>query len=114
MIQKGAEAVFTDAGRAEVNAVIAYYLANARIIREGLQALGIKFSGGVHAPYIWFKTPGNLSSWDMFHKLLNECQVVSTPGAGFGKCGEGYMRLTAFGKQDDIKEAVARLSKLQL
>jgi LL-diaminopimelate aminotransferase len=68
----------------------------------------------VNAPYIWFKTPGSLKSWDMFHKLLNDCQIVSTPGSGFGKCGEGYMRLTAFGNREDVIEAVARLAKLQL
>jgi LL-diaminopimelate aminotransferase len=114
IIQRGAEAIFTEAGRAEANAVIEYYLENARIIREGLEALHIKFSGGINAPYIWFKTPDNLSSWDMFHKLLNECQVVGTPGSGFGKCGEGYFRLTAFGNREDIKEAIARFSNLHL
>ncbi len=114
IIQRGAEAVFTEAGRAEVNTLIDYYLENARIIREGLQSLNIKFSGGVNSPYIWFKTPNNFSSWEMFHKLLNECQVVGTPGIGFGKCGEGYMRLTAFGDRKDIQEAVARFSNLQL
>jgi LL-diaminopimelate aminotransferase len=114
IIQKGAEAVFTDKGRAELNVLIEYYLENARIIRAGLDAIGITYSGGVNAPYIWFKTPKNLSSWDMFYKLLNECQLAGTPGVGFGKCGEGYMRLTAFGNQEDVKEAVARLSNLHL
>jgi len=114
IIQKGAEAVFTDKGRAELNVLIDDYLENARIIRAGLDAIGITYSGGVNAPYIWFKTPKGLSSWDMFYKLLNECQLAGTPGVGFGKCGEGYMRLTAFGNQEDVKEAVTRLSKLQL
>lgn len=114
IIQKGAEAVFTDAGRVEVNAVIDYYLANAQIIRQGLEALHIRCVGGVNAPYIWFETPGNLTSWEMFYKLLNECQVVGTPGAGFGRCGEGYLRLSAFGEQEQIKEAIRRLSHLQL
>jgi LL-diaminopimelate aminotransferase len=114
IIQKGAEVVFTESGRAEVNTLIDYYLENAGIIREGLQSLNITFSGGVNSPYIWFKTPDNLSSWEMFHKLLNECQIVGTPGSGFGKCGEGYFRLTAFGNRKDIKEAIARLSNLQL
>ena len=114
LIQKGAEAAFTDSGRAELDVMIAYYLENARIIREGLDSIGITYSGGVNAPYIWFKTPKNLSSWEMFHKLLNECQVVGTPGVGFGKCGEGYLRLTAFGNQADVKEAVARFANLQL
>jgi LL-diaminopimelate aminotransferase len=114
IIQKGAEAVFTDKGRAELNVLIDYYLENARIIRAGLDAIGITYSGGVNAPYIWFKTPKNLGSWDMFYKLLNECQLAGTPGVGFGKCGEGYMRFTAFGNQEDVKEVVTRLSKLQL
>jgi len=114
IIQKGAEVVFTEAGRREVNAHIEYYLENARIIREGLESLDITFSGGMNSPYIWFKTPDNLSSWDMFHKLLNECQVVGTPGSGFGKCGEGYFRLTAFGNREEVKEAIARFSNLQL
>ena len=114
IIQKGAEAVFTDAGRQEVNVLIDYYLENARIIREGLDALNIEYAGGVNAPYIWLKTPEGFSSWDFFHKLLNDCQVVGTPGSGFGKCGEGYFRLSAFGNQDDVKEAITRLSNLEL
>lgn len=114
LIQKGAAAVFTEAGRQELNQYITYYLDNARIIREGLTALGIRCSGGTNSPYIWLQTPGGLSSWDLFHQLLNECQVVGTPGVGFGKCGEGYMRLTAFGAQADITEAMARLATLTL
>ncbi|PID56103.1 LL-diaminopimelate aminotransferase [candidate division KSB3 bacterium] len=114
IIQKGAEAAFTPEGRQEINAIVDYYLENARIIREGLDALNISYSGGVNAPYIWLKTPDGLSSWDMFHKLLHECQVVGTPGSGFGKCGEGYFRLSAFGNTDDVQEAISRLSDLEL
>ncbi len=114
ILQKGAEAVFTEAGQKEVRERIASYLENARIIGEGLQALHITFSGGVNSPYIWFKTPDTLSSWEMFHKLLQECQVVGTPGSGFGKCGEGYFRLSAFGDREEIKKAVERLPDLQL
>ena len=88
-------------------------MGNAAVIRKGLDALNIAYSGGVNAPYIWLKTPNNLSSWDFFHKLLNECQIVGTPGVGFGKCGEGYFRLTAFGKREDVEEAIARLSRLR-
>lgn len=113
IIQKGAEAVFTEAGRREIAEIIQYYMGNAAVIRKGLDALGIAYAGGVNAPYIWLKTPNNLSSWDFFHKLLNECQVVGTPGVGFGKCGEGYFRLTAFGKREDVEEAIARLSRLR-
>ena len=111
IIQKGAEPVFTEAGRKEINDTIHYYLGNAAVIRKGLDALNITYSGGTNAPYIWLKTPNNLSSWDFFHKLLNECQVVGTPGVGFGKCGEGFFRLTAFGQRADVEEAIARLGK---
>ena len=113
IIQKGAEAVFTEAGRREIAEIIQYYMGNAAVIRKGLDALNLAYSGGVNAPYIWLKTPNNLSSWDFFHKLLDECQVVGTPGVGFGKCGEGYFRLTAFGKREDVEEAIARLSRLR-
>jgi LL-diaminopimelate aminotransferase len=112
IIQKGAEAAFTEAGRQEINEVIAYYLGNAKIICEGLDKLGIRYSGGANSPYVWLKTPEGLNSWDLFHKLLNECQVVGTPGSGFGKCGEGYFRLSSFGEQENVKDAVARLSAL--
>lgn len=114
IIQKGAEPVFTEAGRKEINDTIHYYLGNAAVIRKGLDALNITYSGGTNAPYIWLKTPNNLSSWEFFHKLLNECQVVGTPGVGFGKCGEGFFRLTAFGQRADVEEAIARLGKLDL
>ena len=110
----GAEAAFTEAGRTQIDDVIAHYLGNAKVIREGLDKLGINYSGGVNSPYVWFKTPEGLGSWDMFHKLLNECQVVGTPGAGFGKCGEGYFRLTGFGSRENVQEAITRFSQLQL
>ena len=114
IIQKGAEPVFTEAGRKEINDTIHYYLGNAAVIRKGLDALNITYSGGKNAPYIWLKTPNNLSSWEFFYKLLNECQVVGTPGVGFGKCGEGFFRLTAFGQRADVEEAIARLRSLNL
>jgi len=112
IIQRGAEAVFTKKGREEITKVIDYYLGNAKIIREGLDRLGIKYSGGINSPYIWLKTPNNMKSWDFFNTLLNQCQVVGTPGVGFGKCGEGYFRLTSFGKREDVEEAIFRLGKL--
>lgn len=114
IIQKGAEAAFTDAGRAQITKVIDHYLGNAQIICDGLDTLGISYSGGVNSPYVWFKTPDGLGSWEMFQKLLDECQVVGTPGAGFGKCGEGYFRLTGFGSRDNTREAISRFSQLQL
>ena len=113
LIQKGAEAVFTPEGKAEVDAIINYYLENAKIIKEGITKLGISSTGGINSPYVWLKTPANFSSWDFFHKLLNEAQVVGTPGAGFGLCGEGYFRLSAFGEKSNVEEAIDRLLKLK-
>jgi LL-diaminopimelate aminotransferase len=84
---------------------------NARIIREGLSQAGITCFGGVDSPYIWLKTPGGLSSWDFFDKLLKECNVVGTPGSGFGPSGEGYFRLSAFGHKENVIEAVERIKK---
>jgi LL-diaminopimelate aminotransferase len=111
-IQKAAEAVFSDAGKKAVADNIAYYMENAKIIREGLAAAGLTVYGGVNAPYIWLKTPAGLGSWDFFDKLLNEAHVVGTPGAGFGTCGEGYFRLSAFGIRENVIEAVSRIVKV--
>jgi len=111
-IQKAAEAVFSDAGKKAVAENIAYYMENARIIREGLAAAGLTVYGGVNAPYIWLKTPQGLGSWEFFDKLLNEAHVVGTPGAGFGTCGEGYFRLSAFGIRENVVEAVERIKKV--
>jgi LL-diaminopimelate aminotransferase len=113
IIQKGAYQVFTDQGKKECTDTINYYLANAKIIKDGLSKLGIKSSGGINSPYIWLKVPGNLSSWEFFDRLLNECQVVGTPGSGFGKCGEGYFRLTSFGKKENVEKAMQRISLLK-
>lgn len=109
--QRGAEAVYTEEGRAQVMQNICFYLENARIIREGLSAGGFSCSGGVNAPYVWMKCPNGLSSWQLFDELLNRVAVVGTPGAGFGNAGEGYFRLTAFGSREDTIEAVSRLKK---
>src|SRR5256712_2184355 len=109
IIQKGAAAVYTDEGQAQVRALVDFYMENARIIRSGLQATGLSVYGGENAPYIWLKTPPGLSSWDFFDKLLNEAHVVGTPGAGFGPAGEGYFRLTAFGSRAQTEEAIARI-----
>jgi LL-diaminopimelate aminotransferase len=110
VVQAGAAAVYTDKGRAEIRRCIDYYLENARIIREGLTAIGLRVWGGVNAPYVWAQTPDGLGSWEFFDRLLERAQVVGTPGAGFGACGEGYFRLSAFGKRNQIEEAVARIS----
>jgi LL-diaminopimelate aminotransferase len=109
VIQRAAAATYTAEGRKQVTALVDYYMENARIIREGLEAAGLTVYGARNAPYIWVKTPGGLSSWDFFDKLLNEAHVVGTPGAGFGPSGEGYFRLTAFGGRASTEEAVDRI-----
>jgi len=110
IIQRGAEAVYSAAGQQQIHEVIAYYMTNARIIREGLQRVGLEAYGGVNAPYIWLKTPNGMDSWAFFDKLLQEVQVVGTPGSGFGPSGAGYFRLTAFGNRENTEEAIARLA----
>ena len=107
--QKGAEAVYSEEGQMQIKQNIDYYMENARIIRENLEEVGYKVSGGVNAPYIWLKLPEGVSSWDFFDKLLNEIQVVGTPGVGFGPSGEGYFRLTAFGDRESTIEAMNRI-----
>lgn len=109
--QRGGLAVLTPEGLKECAALVNYYMENARIIREGLQGMGLTVYGGVNAPYLWLKAPGGLASWDFFDKLLNEAHVVGTPGSGFGPSGEGYLRLSAFGHRTDIEEAVKSLKE---
>jgi LL-diaminopimelate aminotransferase len=110
-VQKAAAAVYTDEGWRQTKEIIDYYMGNARVIREGLGSAGLTVYGGVNAPYIWLKTPGGLSSWDFFDKLLTECHVVGTPGSGFGPSGEGFFRLSAFGSRENVEEAVGRIRK---
>lgn len=112
IIQRGAEAVFTELGQKEIKENIAYYKENAKLISETLTRLGIWHVGGKHSPYIWLKCPNNMSSWDFFDYLLENAQVVGTPGAGFGKNGEGYFRLTSFGSKENTIEAMNRFEKL--
>jgi LL-diaminopimelate aminotransferase len=109
IIQKGAAAVYTEEGKKQTADTISFYMENAKIIREGLTELGLKVFGGVNAPYIWLQTPKGMTSWDLFDKLLNEVNVVGTPGSGFGPSGEGYFRLTAFGSRENTIEAVKRI-----
>ena len=109
IIQRGAEAIFSEAGQAQVQETIDYYMENARIIREGLQKMGLSVFGGVNAPYIWLKTPAGIDSWGFFDKLLNEANIVGTPGAGFGPSGEGYFRLTSFGTRENTIRAIERI-----
>ena len=108
-IQRAAAAVYTPEGWAQIMESIRYYQENARIIREGLSSAGIQVFGGVHAPYIWMKTPNDMPSWDFFDLLLTKAHVVGTPGEGFGPSGEGYFRLTAFNTLENTKEAVQRI-----
>lgn len=110
IVQRGAEAVYSPDGQQQIRALIAYYMTNARIIREGLQRVGLEAYGGVNAPYIWLKTPGGMDSWAFFDKLLQEVHVVGTPGTGFGPSGAGYFRLTAFGNRENTEEAIARIT----
>jgi LL-diaminopimelate aminotransferase len=109
VIQRGAAATYTPEGRKQVAALVDYYMENARIIRQGLEATGLTVFGAQNAPYIWVKTPAGLDSWGFFDKLLHETHVVGTPGAGFGPAGEGYFRLTGFGSRAATEEAVARI-----
>ncbi|MCI6644308.1 MAG: LL-diaminopimelate aminotransferase [Alloprevotella sp.] len=109
IVQRAAEAIYSEAGKRQVRETIDYYMTNARLMREALTATGLQVFGGENAPYIWFKTPAGVSSWEFFESLLHEAHIVSTPGAGFGPAGEGYIRLTAFGRREDCEEAMRRL-----
>ena len=107
--QRGAEAIYTPEGKKQVKAIIQYYMANARIMKEALESTGLKVFGGENAPYLWVKTPGEVNSWKFFEQMLYEANVVGTPGVGFGPSGEGYIRLTAFGERADCEEAMKRI-----
>ena len=112
VVQKGAAAAYTDEGRVQMKGLIDFYMNNARLLRDGLQKAGIKVFGGVNAPYVWLKTPNNLSSWDFFDLLLNKAHLVGTPGSGFGAAGEGYFRLSAFNSLANVEEALTRIHKV--
>lgn len=112
IVQRAAAATYTQEGRRQVMENIAYYLGNARVIREGLAAAGLTVSGGINSPYVWVRTPEGLPSWDFFDRLLHRANVVTTPGAGFGPSGEGYVRLTGFGDAETAKRAVERIQSI--
>jgi LL-diaminopimelate aminotransferase len=115
IVQRAAEAVYSPEGKTQIQETIAYYLENARIIKSALESLGMAVYGGINAPYIWAKTPKNTpSSWDFFELLLNQLQLVTTPGVGFGKSGEGFIRFTAFGRKTNVEEAVERIKLLKI
>lgn len=111
IVQEGGLAALSKEGRKQTREQINYYMENARIIREGVEGLGLKVFGGKNAPYIWVKCPERLSSWEFFDKLLNEAHVVCTPGIGFGQMGEGYIRLAAFGHRENIEKAVRSIKE---
>ena len=111
IVQRAAEAVYSEEGKAQVKALIQFYMENAKIIREQLTAAGLKVYGGENAPYVWVKTPHGLSSWDFFDKLLQICNVVGTPGSGFGAAGEGYFRISAFNSRENVEEAMRRITE---
>jgi LL-diaminopimelate aminotransferase len=110
IVQRGAEAVYSPEGQQQIRGLVDFYMENAKIIREQLTAAGIKVYGGVNAPYVWVQTPQGLSSWDFFDKLLSSCNVVGTPGSGFGAAGEGYFRISAFNSRDNVNEAMKRIT----
>jgi LL-diaminopimelate aminotransferase len=110
IVQRGAEAVYSPEGQEQVKKLVQFYLENAQIIRQKLTAAGISVYGGVNAPYVWVKTPDDLSSWDFFDRLLQGCHVVCTPGSGFGAAGEGYIRISAFNSRPNVEEAMERIT----
>ncbi|NLG89821.1 MAG: LL-diaminopimelate aminotransferase [Clostridiaceae bacterium] len=113
IVQRGAEAVYSEEGQKQIREMISYYMENAKIIRTGLESLGLSVYGGINAPYIWLKTPAGYDSWQFFDKLLKEAFVVGTPGVGFGPSGQGYFRLTAFGSRENTEKAVERIKNLK-
>ncbi len=112
IIQKAGAAVYTEEGKQQTKEMVAYYMNNAKLIREGLASAGYTVSGGVNAPYIWLKTPDNMTSWEFFDYLLEKVNIVGTPGSGFGPSGEGYFRLTAFGSYENTLEAIERIKNM--
>ena len=112
IVQRGAEAIYSPEGKKQISETIQYYMGNAQIIKQSLSEMGMTVYGGVNAPYIWLKTPDRLSSWEFFEVLLQKCRLVVTPGAGFGRSGEGFVRLTAFGKRGDALESMKRIKQI--
>lgn len=111
IVQQSAIEVLSPRGQKECAKLISYYMENAKVIKKGMEKLGLEVFGGENAPYIWVKTPGKLTSWEFFDKLLNECSVISTPGSGFGSGGEGYIRLSAFGQKENIQKAIKNIQE---
>ena len=114
IVQRAAEATYSPVGKIQIQESIDYYMRNARLLKDCLQKAGLQIYGGDNAPYIWVKTPNELSSWKFFDRLLCECHIVGTPGVGFGPSGEGYFRLTAFGRYEDTIESISRIQNWKL
>ncbi|CCH65226.1 L,L-diaminopimelate aminotransferase [Richelia intracellularis HM01] len=110
IVQRGAEAVYSEAGKEQIKLLVNFYLENAKIVREQLTSAGLQVYGGINAPYVWVKTPHGLSSWDFFDELLQNVNVVGTPGSGFGSAGEGYFRISAFNSRRNVEEAMKRIN----
>jgi LL-diaminopimelate aminotransferase len=110
IVQRGCEAIYSDAGKQQVRALVDFYMTNAKLIREKLGAVGLQVFGGANAPYAWVRTPRGATSWQFFDRLLTECHVVCTPGSGFGASGEGYVRLSAFNSRENVEEAMRRIT----
>jgi LL-diaminopimelate aminotransferase len=113
IVQRGAEALYSPEGKKQVAALIEHYMGNAKILREAASAVGLRVYGGVNAPYIWVSTPAGTTSWQMFDRMLNECNVVITPGSGFGAMGEGYFRISAFNSRANAEEVARRIKSIQ-
>lgn len=113
-VQRAAEALYSPEGRAQIKSLIDHYMTNAKILREGCQAIGLEVHGGVNAPYVWVACPEGIGSWAMFDRMLEQANVVITPGAGFGSCGEGYFRISAFNSRANVEEVVERMKSLAL
>ncbi len=111
-VQRGAEALYSPEGRSQVQGLVDFYLGNARVLREGVSKLGLRTWGGVNAPYVWVECPKGLDSWALFDRMLTQANVVITPGAGFGRCGEGFFRISAFNSRANVEEVVRRLATL--
>src|SRR5437868_6327276 len=111
-VQRGAEAIYTEEGQQQVRQLIDHYMGNARILREAVERAGLRVFGGVNAPYLWVETPAGLTSWQMFDRMLNDLNVVITPGSGFGACGEGFFRISAFNSRENAEEVARRLAEL--
>jgi len=111
-VQRAAEALYSPDGRKQVSNLVEHYLGNARVLREGCEAIGLQVYGGVNAPYVWVACPDGTGSWQMFDRMLTEANVVVVPGCGFGACGEGFFRISAFNTRQNVKEVVERLAAM--